>query len=178
MAGLVEGRGRISVLVIPEQKYASNMIDVLRSLAGKYNYICYVSLNKPSSSLLSILKENSIDTKKFYFIDAITRTAAIPLPVDYCTYVSSPGALTEISLAISNMFNNKNVDCILFDSLSTLFIHESEATITKFVHFLMAKLKVIGCDSFFTILKGDENSAMIKDIHMFADQVLDISKWG
>jgi hypothetical protein len=167
-----ESGGKISVFVLPEQKYAQDTVDLAMTLSEKYHHICYISLNKPCSSLLYTFSENSIDPDKFYFIDTITRTASIPVAVDYCNYVSSPGALTEISLAFANIFDSKKIDCLFFDSLSTLFVHESEATITKFVHFLMAKLKFIGCDAYFTVLKSDENSALIKDVHMFADEVI------
>ncbi|MFH1126171.1 MAG: hypothetical protein V1703_03520 [Candidatus Altiarchaeota archaeon] len=175
---MTEGKGKILVLAVPEQKYSQHMADILKTLSERYKCICYVSLNKPCNALLDMLKENSIDVSKFYFIDTITRTAKIPEPVDYCSFISSPGALTEISLAVSNFFATGRPDCLVFDSLSTLFVHEVESAITKFVHFMMAKMKVIGCDAYFTVLKADENSAMIKDIHMFADQVIDVSKWG
>jgi archaellum biogenesis ATPase FlaH len=176
---VTEGKGKISVLVIPEQKYTQHLLGILKTLSERYKLICYVSMNKPCNSLLDLMKENVIDTSKFYFIDCITKTAKIPEQVNYCTYISSPSALTEISLAVSNYFMNEaGADCFIFDSLSTLYVHESESTITKFVHYLMAKLKVVGCDSYFTVLKTDENSTLMKDVHMFADQIVDISKWG
>jgi len=175
---MAEAKGRILVLVIPEQKYTKDLIDVSKSLADKYSSICYVSLNRPCSDLTKLLAESTVDLKKFYFVDAITRTAKIPEPSNTCSYISSPGSLTELSLAVSNFFDRNKADCLIFDSLSTLFVHESESVITKFVHFLMAKLKVVGCDAYFTVLKGDENSALIKDISMFADQIVDITKWG
>jgi len=175
---MAESRGRILVLVIPEQKYTKDLVDVSRSLAEKYSSICYVSLNRPCSDLTKMLAETSVDLNKFYFVDAITKTARIPEASNTCTYISSPGALTELSLAVSNFFDRNKADCLIFDSLSTLFVYESEMVITKFVHFLMAKLKVVGCDAYFTVLKGDENSALVKDISMFADQIVDITKWG
>lgn len=176
---MTEGKGKILVLVVPEQKYTQHLMGILKTLSERYSSICYVSLNRPCNSILENLRENSIDTKKFYFIDTITKTAKIPEPVNYCTYISSPGALTEISLAVSSFFDSDGkADCLIFDSLSTLFVHESESAITKFVHFLMAKMKVVGCDAYFTVLKTDESSTLIKDIHMFADQVIDVSTWG
>ena len=90
--------------------------------------------------------------------------------------MSSPSALTELSLSISNILEREKFDYMIFDSLSTLLVYESETVITKFVHFLIAKVRVIGCNAIFTCLKQDVNSILIRDINMFADRVLDIEK--
>ncbi|MBM3309361.1 MAG: hypothetical protein FJY77_03820 [Candidatus Altiarchaeales archaeon] len=62
---MAEAKGRILVLVIPEQKYTKDLIDVSKSLADKYSSICYVSLNRPCSDLTKLLAESTVDLKKF-----------------------------------------------------------------------------------------------------------------
>ncbi|MDD5111358.1 MAG: hypothetical protein PHG85_02310 [Candidatus Altiarchaeota archaeon] len=174
---MADSTGNILVLVVPEDNYSKNLVDLAKSLSEKYKTLCYVSLNRPCKSVMQMLTAAGVDLTRFYFMDAITKTARVPEPMSNVTYISSPGALTEISLAVANFFNVNHADCFIFDSLSTLSVHESETVIAKFVHFLMAKLKIVGCDSFFTVLKTDENSILMKDVKMFADQIVEIGKW-
>lgn len=167
---------QIVVLIIPDNDYLNNMIKLTKDISQTSNRICYVTLNRPYRSLMELFSNSNIDVKKFYFIDAITKTAEIADSNQNCDFVSSPNALTELSLSISNVLEKEKFDYMIFDSLSTLLVYESETVITKFVHFLIAKVRVIGCSALFTCLQQDINSVLIRDINMFADKVLDIGK--
>lgn len=172
------GDGRIIVLVIPEHDYTKRLMGVVKDLTNIFEKVCYVSLNRPYATLLASLKKEGVPTEKLYVVDAITRTAMVPQESDSCSYVSSPGALTELSVAISKVMDDKNCNgYIIFDSLSTLLVYESDTTIAKFVHFLMAKVRVAGCNAIFTVLKQDADSILVKDINMFADKVIDVERW-
>ena len=169
---------QILVLVIPDKQYSERILGVIKELSSTYNSICYVSLNRPYRSLKKNFEDSGIDINKFFFIDAITKTAEIPAPDDRCEFISSPSALTELSLAISNNLEHKKFDYILFDSLSTLLVYESDTVVTQFVHFLMAKIRVVGCKAIFTCLKQDLDSMLLKDINMFADRIIDMEYWS
>ncbi len=169
--------GQIIVLVMPEDNYLGRMVSVVKDLASIDGKICYVSLNRPYNSLKSNFEAAGIDLSNIKFIDAITKTAQLPEECPECAFVSSPGALTELSVAISNAMEADSYSYILFDSLSTLLVYESDTTIAKFVHFLMAKVRVVGCNAIFTCLRQDSESILIKDINMFADKVVDLDKW-
>ncbi|MBU0763103.1 MAG: hypothetical protein KKD39_08775 [Candidatus Altiarchaeota archaeon] len=86
--------------------------------------------------------------------------------------------MTELSVSISKLMDAGTCKLIFFDSLSTLLVYESDTTIAKFVHFLMAKVRVTGCNAIFTCLKQDADSLLVKDINMFADRVIDVEKWN
>jgi hypothetical protein len=168
---------QIIVVVIPEENYLERLMSLISDLSETKGNICYVSLNRPYSSLISSFHKAGIDTSRIHFIDAITRTAQIPPPSSECDYVSSPGALTELSVNITRVMESGNYRYVVFDSLSTLLVYESDATIAKFVHFLMAKVRVVGCNAVFTCLKQHADSMLIKDINMFADKIIHMEKW-
>lgn len=168
---------QIIVLIMPEDDYLDRMIKVMKDLTKSNGRICYISLNRPFSSLLKRFQQGQLDTSKIFFIDAITRTAQFPPETKDCEFVSSPGALTELSVAISRAMDGGQYQYIVFDSLSTLLVYESDTTIAKFVHYLMAKVRVAGCSALFTCLKQDADSVLIKDINMFADKVIHLEKW-
>lgn len=173
--GIVE---TILVLIIPDKDYKKKWMNLVKELSTVDGKICYISLNTPYETLLDSFKIMGIDASKFYFIDAITKTATIPEESEKCEYVSSPGALTELSLAISNLLDSKTFDYLIFDSLSTLLVYENENTVTKFIHQLISKIRVMKSKAVFSILKQDTGSVLLKDINMFADRVLDIENWG
>ena len=85
--------------------------------------------------------------------------------------MSSPNSLIELSLAITQALNKENPDAFVFDSLSTLLIYERDATVTKFIHSLIGKIKATGIDAYFTSLEGDSHNESIKDLGMFVDRV-------
>jgi len=169
---------QILVLIIPEKNYMEKVVSVVKDLNKLSGPICYVSLNRPYKSLKTIFEKNGIDSKNMHFIDGITRTAMTPEPIEQCEYISSPGALTELSVAISQLMDSGKVVNLVFDSLSTLLVYEPDTTIAKFVHFLMAKVRVAGCNAIFTCLKQDADSILVKDINMFADKVINLEKWN
>jgi KaiC/GvpD/RAD55 family RecA-like ATPase len=169
--------GQIIVLIMPEENYIERLMVVVGDAEDFGGKICYVSLNRPYDSLMKIFQKCGVSEQNFHFIDAITSTAKVPVDCEKCDFVSSPGALTELSVAIAKAMEKEKYSCLLFDSLSTLLVYESDTTIAKFVHFLMAKVRVVGCSAIFTCLKQDSDSILVKDINMFADKVIDIEKW-
>jgi len=171
------GSRQILVLVMPEDNYTEHLLLVVKEISKLPGKICYISLNRPYNSLVGIMQHSGLDLKKIHFIDAITKTAQLTTKCDECEFISSPGALTELSVTISKLMDTGDYKYIIFDSLSTLLVYESDTTITKFVHYLMAKVRVAGCNAIFTCLKQDANSILIKDINMFADKVIDLEKW-
>ena len=170
--------GQIIVLLIPDEEYARRVMDITADLSKVSEKLCYITLNLPYNSLVRNLTSRGIDVSSFYFIDAITQTAEMAVKSDSVEYVSSPGALTELSLSISNLLETRKFDYLVFDSLSTLLVYESPLIVTKFIHSLMAKIRVVGCKSIFTCLRQDSDSMLLKDINMFADKILNVEYWS
>ena len=86
-------------------------------------------------------------------------------------YVSSPSALTELSLCITDGHKKHNSDCLLFDSLSTLLVYHQINTVARFAHSLIAKTGANNTTIVFTILEGDAESVLVKDLGMFVDKI-------
>lgn len=168
---------QIIVLIIPNDQYMERIVDVAKEVAVDSQKICYVTLNRPYDSLIETLKSANVDTSKFFFVDGITKTAEAPPSIENCEFVSSPSALTELSLTTSDLLDSQKYDYIIFDSLSTLLVYESEIVVTKFIHFLMSKVRIVGCKAIFTCLKQDADSVLIKDLNMFADKIIEMEHW-
>ena len=154
---------QITVVVVPNNKYLSGLQKVVSSVSGEK--ICYVALNKPYNTIAETVKLN---TKSVTFIDCVS--GGVAGPKDYkVIFVSSPKALTNLSIAITE--NMKKHDVIVFDALSTLLVYNDGATVIKFVHSIVSKLRATKTRCIFMTLKEDINTDMMKDLSMFVDKV-------
>lgn len=174
----VKKESKIVLLTIQGEEYTKNIHYLAEYLSNKYPRILYVSLNELYSNLVLSLKDSKVDVKKFYFIDAITTSAETNVQKkDNCTFVVSPNALVELSLAISSAIEEQKPRAVLFDSISTLLIYENPKTVVKFVHSLIGKIRAASTDAFFTALEGDAKTPAIEDLGMFVDEFMSMDKF-
>jgi archaellum biogenesis ATPase FlaH len=160
--------GQIILYLVPTKKYASEIGNILSTGGEMFKKICYVSLNKPYTTLIKILNEKSIDTKKFIFVDAVSGKVG---KQDDVFFVSSPRALTDLGITMSKVLK-KDIDIILFDSLSTLLIYEESSTVIKFSHSIISKSRETDKKCIFISMKEDMKTGMMKDLNMIVDKIV------
>jgi hypothetical protein len=161
----------IIVMAIPEKEYASRLNDVVSSAASSYSRICYTSLNKPYSVLSESFKKSGVDLKKILFIECTGK--ADSGKQEQVVYVSSPKALTEMSITIGKVIEMGKIEVLIFDSLSTLLVYADPSTVVKFTHSLITILRSKNVSGFLMCTKSGQSEAIIKDISMFADKVVE-----
>ena len=169
-------KGCILAFILPNDKYKHILREIIKSAQGVYEKICYVSLNKPCTTIKNELEEYGIDCKKFTFIDCVTASVKSAGLKNDTIFVSSPKALTELNIAIKKIYKHFNVDCVIFDSLSTLLIYEPPSTVIKFVHSLVSMFRVNDMACIFTVLKNEVGENVIKDLSMFLDEVVSLGE--
>jgi archaellum biogenesis ATPase FlaH len=166
---------QVLLIILPKEKYSSEVINISNKISNLNNKICYVALNSPYNAIMSNLSNNNIAVDKFFFIDALTSEVQTPEPVENCIFIAAPNALTELSVAISEALNEQKCDNVIIDSLSTLLIYEEDSTIIKFSHNVITKIRVANSKAVFIVLKEDVSSELIKDLYMFVDKVVELS---
>jgi len=160
------------LLIMSSTDYNKEIIDVIKKLAGKN--VAYVTLNKTRDSLIELFKKNKVKTDNIVFVDAISKTIkSTPEESEGVYYVSSPGALTELSLVISK-FIRHDFEYLIFDSLTNLLVYESKAPVGKFVASLVNKIKESKTKAIFYALSVKEQEALIKESGMFVDKVIEL----
>ena len=169
-------KNQIIVFVVSPKGFSKQLQNITKSLAGQKKGICYVSLNKPFTSIKTGLEKMKIDASNLYFIDAVSSKVSSVEPDKKTIFVSSPQALTEISIAINKGIGLWKADAVLFDSLSTLLVYEGASSVIRFVHSVTNSLRVKGLTCVFTILKPDLKDELAKDIGMFADSIEELGK--
>ena len=168
------GDNKTVLLLIKDISYNGVIVDLVKQLSTKN--VCYVTLNKTYNSLKESFQKNGINTENIVFIDAISKTIKkVPDQSSGCYYVSSPGALTELSLVITK-FIKHGFDYLVFDSLTNLMIYEKKAPVAKFLSSIVNKIKESNTKALFYALSMKEQDDLIKEGSMFVDNVIDLSK--
>ncbi len=160
-------------IVIPNDSYTEGILEVSKQASDSYDRICYVSLNKLFKSLIKSLQYKDVNVEKFYFVDAITKSALPDIKDEAnSTFIPSASSLRELGIAINGALNRKVYDCMIFDSLSTLQIYNREDIVVEFVHSLIGRIRLSDCVSIFSCLEGDTKTGMIKNMGMFVDRMV------
>lgn len=171
-----EAGKKITILLIPDTSYSESLTGVVRYVTEKTERLCYVSLNKPYSSLRESFRNQSIRTERIFFIDAASKKSGTSDDKEPVVFVSSPRALTEMGITIKKIIDAARIESIIFDSISTLLVYEKPPTILKFVHSMTSEFRSKNISSFFTLVKDKASEEMLKDLNMFADEVIDFGK--
>ncbi len=159
------------LLMIPGASYNEILVDIAKKLSNKN--VCYVTINKTYESLKETFEKNKINLKNIVFIDAISKSIKkAPEQGNQVYYVSSPGALTELSLVISK-FLKHDFDYIIFDSLTNLSIYNKMTFCAKFLSSLVNKIKKGKTQAVFYGLQGKEGTQLAQHASTFVDKVLD-----
>jgi len=162
---------QILLVEVANAKYSEELVTLSKLLSSLGN-VLYVSINRPYNSLLTLFSQHKIKTDKFFFVDAVTKTAKPSKDLKNVKFISGPGALTELSLSIFASVESHDFYSMLFDSLSTLLIYENSLMITKFVHNLTSRFRTLKTKAILVIVKEGIGSELVKDLSMFVDKII------
>ncbi|WP_148222193.1 hypothetical protein [Methanolacinia petrolearia] len=136
-----------------------------------------ICLNQPQSFLMDFYGKNGIDMNRVFFVDAITKyaTGSAPKNIENCLFVSRPGDLTSMSIAVTSVINKfKNDKIIIFlDSVNALLIHTNSVNLTKFIHFIISKLRVLNISGIFLAVEKGLDPILLNQIMLFADEMVE-----
>lgn len=163
-------KNKILMLSVSSKNYRGATGDLI-DFSKNFKKTCYVTLNDPSDSIISKLGK---DSKRVYFIDCVTSTVKKPADREGVIYVSSPRALTEISIALKKAIDGFKMDFVIFDSVSALLVYEKSLSAMKFVHNMVLMLRESNMSVVFVILKEDVSEELMKDLSMFVDKVVEL----
>ncbi|UUX93026.1 DUF7504 family protein [Methanoplanus endosymbiosus] len=150
----------------------------LTSVLAKNNYnVVIITSNLPASILTKEYELKGVEMKNVYFIDLITRYAlgSNPGNSDSVQYISTPENLTEIGIAITKILGNIENDRIvfLFDSVTSMLIYTSSDKITRFLHFIVNKIRLKNSKGIFMATGGGINPALLMQLRTFVDAVIE-----
>lgn len=167
------------LFVINAEDYLEKNMVILNEVLKQEDTVgVYVTLNRPYQVLTKILEKNNIDTDKLFFIDCITKTIEPENEEKKCLFLENPQNLTNITIAIEEIMStiqSKNKS-LFVDPLSTLLIYNRTETVSKFLHFLTGKIRVLNLNGVLLSTEKDLDPEFADQLEQFVDKIVDLSK--
>lgn len=161
----------------PAEQLKTNNIEIIRQLIANKNPVLVITLNQPYATLVNSYAKNGLDVSKICFIDAITTYALGKFPLDAknCRFVNNPANMTDLGIAITEMLHRypDKKPCIVFDSISTMLIYIPSITISKFIHYVTSKLKLLNSPGVFLAVEKSLDPLLMTQLVTFVDEVID-----
>jgi len=174
--GLGDLAGHATVLVITEAKSVlENSIRIIKKLLETHDSGLCITVNQPYSTMKRILEKEGVKDGKIFFIDCISMAAGgLPQKTEDCLYVTSPAALTEIGISMTHALEalkGKN-KFVFIDSLGTFLIYNSAGTMSKFNHFMVTKISLMGINGVFMLVEREMDEKLLSELQSFCEKTV------
>ncbi|MBN2733756.1 MAG: hypothetical protein JXQ82_02720 [Methanomicrobiaceae archaeon] len=169
---------RIIIALSPSKTYRENIFRMINEIQKKSSLlIIIICVNQPATFLMNLYKKNGIDTSRIYFIDAITQyaTGTAPKNVENCIFVSKPSDLTSMGIAVTKTLHKFEGDksLIFLDSVNAMLIHSSSLDLTKFIHFIISKLRIMNIAGILLAIENGIDPVLFTQLTTFADDIVE-----
>jgi KaiC/GvpD/RAD55 family RecA-like ATPase len=152
-------------------------IEIIKELSALGYHSVVITTNFPYSILRKLYEQSGVDLTKVSFIDAVTHNSSgsaenIPGVV---RYINSPANLTDMGIAVTEVLKEHHSGkvCILYDSISTLLIYLSSPNISRFIHFVTNKLRIMDISGIFLAVEKGLDPMLMTQLTTFVDTVID-----
>ena len=159
-------------------KIRQRNIELIREISSLGYQTIVITTNFPYSILSKLYAESGVDLKNVMFIDTVTRHSmgnVVNVP-GVVNYITSPSNLTDMGIAVTEAlkaYPGKKV-CILYDSISTMLIYMSSPNISKFIHFVTNKLRLMEISGIFLAVEKGLDPMLLSQLTTFVDKVIDM----
>ncbi|MFH0748689.1 MAG: RAD55 family ATPase [Candidatus Bathyarchaeota archaeon] len=134
--------------------------------------VIYVCLDTSPEEIRSkVLKRDLKKSAKLSFIDGYSWLLN---EIYEKHYVANLSNLSDLSIQIFNYLNEHRDEpkIIIFDSISTLFVHNSERDITRFIQVNTARIRDSACICFWTVEEGIHSQAFYNSLNHMTDGII------
>ncbi|HMK16157.1 MAG TPA: hypothetical protein VK450_04480, partial [Methanomicrobiales archaeon] len=173
-------KDKIYLCLTSAEHLKENSSGIIRALLAKGYMVIVVTTNQPYTILKKAYEKDGIDTSKIGFIDAITRYAVgeVPVGAKGVRFTSSPSDLTQLGIAISDALKDLSgrKAAILLDSVSTMLIYLPSTNLSKFIHFVSSKLKILDMAGIFLAVEDGLDPTLLSQLTTFVDRVVNMDR--
>jgi hypothetical protein len=152
-------------------------IDVIKEISALGYHTVVITTNFPYSVLTKLYAQSGVSPENVSFIDAVTRNSmgsAENIP-GVVRYINNPANLTDMGIAVTEVLK-EHADrkvCIMYDSVSTMLIYLSSANISKFIHFVTNKLRLMDISGVFLAVEKGLDPMLMTQLTTFVDSVVE-----
>lgn len=171
---------KIYLIMASAQNIRSKNIELIKELLAKDYYVIVITTNQPYDILKKNYEKQGVVMEKIFFVDTVTKYAMgrDHEPVNNCRFIGDPADMTAIGIAVSESlsgFKEMKVS-LLFDSVNSMLIYISSQNITKFVHFITNKLRLMNFSGIFLAVEKGLDPDLLTQLTTFVDEVIDVDK--
>lgn len=167
---------RVILLLADSRRLKQTNTAVIKDLTTHGYSVMLISVTFPNIVIRRTYETAGIDMSKIFVIDTVTKySGGVAAPGDpHCKYISNPGNLTDIGIAITEWIKPQSGDdkkCLFFDDISTMPLYSPSITISKFIHFITNKLRLFDVAGVFLAVEKGLDPALLTQISTFVDEV-------
>ncbi|MBP7119744.1 MAG: hypothetical protein WC502_06835 [Methanolinea sp.] len=172
------GEDKLFLVLSSADMLKKNNAHIIQTLVGRGYRVVVITTNQPSAVLKKHYSTDGIDISRVSFIDAITKYALgkIPPGQENCRFINSPSNLTDLGIAITEVLNSLAGEktCLLFDSVSTMLIYLPSTNISKFIHFITSKLRLVDAAGIFLAVEKGLDPLLLTQLTTYVDGTIDM----
>ncbi len=163
------------------RRLKENNIALIKAVEEQGFDLILLTSSQPSPYLMELYEKNGIDLSRIKFIDVITKYALgrVPEGLDQVKFINNPGDLTDITIAITEILGENDGDTFIFiDSVNAMLIYISSANMSKFIHFVSSKLRLLDIRGVFLAVEKGLDPILMGQLTAFTDEVIDLDMDG
>lgn len=172
------GEDKLFLVLSSADMLKKNNAQIIQTLIGRGYRVVVITTNQPSAVLKKHYYTDGIDITRVSFIDAITKYALgkIPPGQEDCRFINSPSNLTDLGIAITEVLHSLAGEktCLLFDSVSTMLIYLPSTNISKFIHFITSKLRLVDAAGIFLAVEKGLDPLLLTQLTTYVDDTIDM----
>jgi KaiC/GvpD/RAD55 family RecA-like ATPase len=171
-----ENEGMIYLVLSEPQDSGKKNIEIIKEITDKGFTAIVISTNDPYNVLRKDYRKGGINLDHVYFIDAITKYAIgkESKGAENCTFVNNPSNLTDMGIAVTELLKHiegENVWVIL-DSVNSMLIYVSSVNLTKFIHFITSKLRILDMSGVLLAVENGIDPSTLSQLEGFVDGII------
>ncbi|WAI00605.1 DUF7504 family protein [Methanogenium organophilum] len=174
------GEAYIYLVLSEPQNLRKRNIEIIKEISEKGFTTIVITTNEPYNVLRKDYEKSGINLNKVHFIDAITKYAIGREPdgAINCTFINNPSNLTDMGIAVTELLKTieGNKVWVLINSVNSMLIHISSANLTKFIHFIASKLKILDISGVFLAVEKGIEPSVLSQLQSFVDDVVEDGK--
>jgi hypothetical protein len=168
------------LIMASAQDIRNKNIELIKGLLAKDYYVLVITTNQPYDILKKNYEKSGVAMEKIFVVDTVTKYALgrDHEPVKNCRFVNNPADMTAIGIAVTESLSGlkgKKVS-LLFDSVNSMLIYISSQNITKFVHFVTNRLRLMNFAGMFLAVEKGLDPDVLTQLTTFVDEVIDVDK--
>jgi hypothetical protein len=168
---------KIFLLLSTSAMIRQRNVEIIKEISTLGYHTVVITTNFPYSVLIKLYIQNGVSPDSVSFIDAVTRNSVgnVQDITGVVRYINNPANLTDMGIAVTEVLKEHSGQkvCIMYDSVSTLLIYLSSANISKFIHFVTNKLRLMDVSGIFLAVEKGLDPMLMTQLTTFVDTVID-----